>query len=148
MRDFLHSEIAAIHGISNVPDDPDLASPDASCTESRSVLPKFLGGRVGPQVNMVFKSVPKSTHYCHGLVRKSVEIVDHNERILAMSNGIAPLQKDKVNESGLVGENLGWHAAYDANVAKHFEAQISFCVHEVIVRSRKSVFCGIQDFIY
>lgn len=25
MRDFLHSEIAAIHGISNVPDDPDLA---------------------------------------------------------------------------------------------------------------------------
>src|ERR1700733_1317467 len=25
MRDFLHSEIANIHGISNVPDDPDLA---------------------------------------------------------------------------------------------------------------------------
>lgn len=25
MRDFLHSEIAAIHGISNIPDDPDLA---------------------------------------------------------------------------------------------------------------------------
>jgi hypothetical protein len=25
MRDFLHSEIAAIHGISNMPDDPDLA---------------------------------------------------------------------------------------------------------------------------
>jgi hypothetical protein len=25
MRDFLHSEIAAVHGISNMPDDPDLA---------------------------------------------------------------------------------------------------------------------------
>ncbi|MEE4346540.1 MAG: hypothetical protein V2I53_07090 [Paracoccaceae bacterium] len=25
MRDFLHSEVAAFHGIPNIPDDPDLA---------------------------------------------------------------------------------------------------------------------------
>ena len=35
MRDFLYSEIAAVHGIPNVPDCPELAIPD--CCRNRKV---------------------------------------------------------------------------------------------------------------
>lgn len=45
MRDFLHSEIASLHGIANIPDDPDLAiaAGTALCTHILEPLRRRLG---------------------------------------------------------------------------------------------------------
>jgi DNA-directed RNA polymerase subunit L len=50
-----------------------------------------LRSSVVPDINMVFQCIAERTHQDNGLVRKLVEIIDRDKRILAVGYQIPPL---------------------------------------------------------
>ena len=64
VRDFLYSEIAAVHGIANIPDDPDLAIAAGTrlCEEILEPLQAAFGPIVIRSADLVRRPVPTTAN--------------------------------------------------------------------------------------